>query len=133
MRFYGFNADELTTATNPELDLTIDPKLAWALRHRGQFPVDINRAPREALLRIPGLGVRNVNRILHLRRFRKLRLGDLIKLKVSLKKAKPFILTADYNADAHLIDRQELPGRVITIDPQLMLFETITSARTGEV
>ncbi len=133
MRFYGFRAGELTTAAQPELDLAVDPKLGWALRHRGQFPVDLNRAPREMLLRIPGIGVRNVNRIVHLRRLRRLRLADLSKLKVAVRKAKPFIVTEDYNPDAHLIDRQDLAGRVITTDRQLLLFEAAGSARTGEV
>jgi putative DNA modification/repair radical SAM protein len=55
-RFYGFSADELTTPSDPNLALNLDPKLAWALRHRAFFPLDVNRAPREALLRVPGLG-----------------------------------------------------------------------------
>jgi hypothetical protein len=60
----------------PNLDLQLDPKLAWALRNRARFPVDVNRAPREALLRVPGLGVRNVERILSARRYARLRLAD---------------------------------------------------------
>src|ERR1700761_7355204 len=64
MRFYHFNLRELTTAAAPNLDLRLDPKLAWALRNRSWFPVDLNKAPRHRLLRVPGLGVRNVDRIL---------------------------------------------------------------------
>lgn len=133
MRFYGFAARELTTADQPNLDLSMDPKLAWALRHRGLFPVDVNRAGRGLLLRVPGLGARNVDRILQVRRLRSLRLADLTKLKVNLKKAKPFLLTADYNPDAHLIDRNDLVARVIQPERQLMLFEASTSAHTGDV
>ncbi len=61
MRFYGFDVGELTTSTQPDLSFDIDPKLAWALRHRDQFPVHLQKAPRELLLRVPGLGVRNAD------------------------------------------------------------------------
>jgi putative DNA modification/repair radical SAM protein/uracil-DNA glycosylase family protein len=67
VRFYGFDHAELTTDAAPDLPLDLDPKLAWALRHRHLFPVDVHRAPRELLLRVPGLGVRNVERILQAR------------------------------------------------------------------
>lgn len=133
MRFYGFAARELTSPDAPNLDLSMDPKLAWALRHRGLFPVDVNKAARGLLLRVPGLGARNVERILQVRRLRSLRMADLAKLKVNLKKAKPFLITADYNADAHLLDRNDLQARVIQPERQLMLFEASTSARSGEV
>ena len=78
MRFYGFAAHELTTETTPNLDLNIDPKLAWALRIRQMFPVDLNKAPREILLRVPGLGTKSVERILRIRRWHRLRLEDLV-------------------------------------------------------
>ncbi len=96
LRFYGFQVEELTTETDTNLDLERDPKLSWALRHPQIFPVDINRGPRELLLRIPGLGVRNVDRILQIRRWQKVRLADLTRLRVPLKKALPFIETADH-------------------------------------
>ncbi|HVF39539.1 MAG TPA: putative DNA modification/repair radical SAM protein, partial [Gemmatimonadaceae bacterium] len=83
VRFYGFKAGELTTTAAPNLDLAIDPKLSWALSNRDTFPVDLNTAPRAALLRIPGLGVRNVKRIVSMRRFHKIRLEDLARLKVN--------------------------------------------------
>ncbi len=88
MRFYGFSADELTTSTDRNLPLDRDPKLAWAFRHREFFPVDVNKAGRAALLRVPGFGVRNVKRILKIRRYRALTLSDLAKLKISVKKAQ---------------------------------------------
>ena len=88
--------DELTTAGAPHLDSTIDPKLAWALRNRAAFPVDLNRAPRETLLRVPGLGVRSVDRIVAARRWRRVRVDDLARLRVPLARALPFVETADH-------------------------------------
>src|SRR6201995_4656299 len=96
MRFYGFQVGELTTKLEPDLPLAIDPKLAWALRYPDKFPVDLNKAPRELLLRVPGLGVRNVDRILRIRRLHSLVLADLRRLRVPLAKAQPFIVPADH-------------------------------------
>ena len=96
MRFYGFEVGEITSEAEPDLPLGIDPKLAWALRHPAVFPLDLNAAPRELLLRIPGLGVRNVDRILRIRRWHRLTLADLTRLRVPLKKTLPFIVTADH-------------------------------------
>ena len=133
LRFYDFQVDELTTAAEPNLDLTIDPKLAWALRHREFFPVDLNKGSRQSLLRVPGLGVRNVNRILSLRRFHKIRLEDLSKMHVAVKKVRPFILTADYNPDVLRIDSADLRARVTGGSKQLNLFATAASATFGEL
>jgi putative DNA modification/repair radical SAM protein len=108
MRFYGFTAGEiLAGAGDGMLDLAIDPKLAWALRHRERFPVDVNRAGRELLLRVPGLGKRSVERILAARRERRLRLDDLGRLAGSLKKLRPFVVTADHGP-TRLLDREGL-------------------------
>jgi putative DNA modification/repair radical SAM protein len=92
LRFYGFNAQELFTRSDGMLDLQIDPKLAWALQHRQLFPIDINRAARETLLRVPGLGVRAVNRIVAARRRRTIRVEDLQRLRVPLRRVLPFVL-----------------------------------------
>ncbi|MGV3771873.1 MAG: putative DNA modification/repair radical SAM protein [Verrucomicrobiales bacterium] len=97
MRFYEFRAGELTTDDTPNLDLQVDPKLAWALRNRHIFPVNINKAPRHLLLRVPGLGVKNVDRILQARRWSSVRLHDLIRLRVPIRKAMPFIETVDHH------------------------------------
>jgi putative DNA modification/repair radical SAM protein len=96
IRFYGFDVSEITTPEQPDLPLGIDPKLAWALRHPATFPLDLNRAPRELLLRVPGLGVRNVDRILQIRRWHRLTLADLTRLRVPLAKTLPFVVTADH-------------------------------------
>lgn len=106
MRFYGFQVNELTTAAEPDLALGIDPKLAWALRNRERFPVDLNKAARELLLRVPGLGVRNVDRILQVRRWHRITLADLTRLRVPLKKALPFVIVADHTP--HALGRREL-------------------------
>ena len=133
IRFYGFDARELTTGDRPNLDLRIDPKLEWALRHRDVFPVDLNRAPKWKLLRIPGIGVRNVQRILKVRRLQRIRLDDLRKLRISVTKAGPFVITADHNPDALSIDRDDLRRRVAPPERQLDLFDVVGSARSGEV
>src|SRR6476620_9548200 len=73
MRFYGFEHDEIVAGSDGMLSLEVDPKLAWALAHRERFPVDLNTAPRELLLRVPGLGVKSVGRVLQARRVRRLR------------------------------------------------------------
>jgi putative DNA modification/repair radical SAM protein len=129
MRFYGFSADELTTEEDRNLPLDKDPKLGWALRHREFFPVDVNKAGRAALLRVPGFGVRNVKRILQIRRYRALALADLAKLRVPVNRSRFFIVTADHNPAARQIDTERLPEKV----EQLSLFETAETARTGEL
>ncbi len=100
LRFYGFRVDELTTSEEPNLDMRVDPKTAWAVRHPEQFPVDINSAPREMLLRTPGLGQRCVDRLLRARRLHRLSLEDLRKLRVRLGLSKPFIVAADWRPSA---------------------------------
>jgi putative DNA modification/repair radical SAM protein len=133
MRFYRFDATELTDAAAPNLDLTMDPKLAWALRHREWFPLDLNRASKTQLLRVPGLGVRNVNRILTIRRFHQIRLADLAKLRVAMARVRPFVVTADHNPEALRIDRLDLPSRVGPKNAQLELFTAEASAASGEL
>ena len=92
LRFYGFELDEIIAGgTDGMLDLDIDPKLAWALKHPEQFPVDVNRATREELLRVPGLGTRGVAAIIKARRLGALRLDDIARLTTSVAKIRPFI------------------------------------------
>ncbi|MGB3794953.1 MAG: putative DNA modification/repair radical SAM protein [Alteraurantiacibacter sp.] len=123
MRFYGFAPAEVMQATGADgnLPLDIDPKLAWALKFRGRFPVDVNRAPREDLLRVPGLGTRAVGQILVSRRHRSLRLDDVAKLTVSVAKVRPFICTVDWRPTL-LTDRADLRSLLAPKQEQLELF-----------
>ena len=97
MRFYGFDAQEIASPrAGGMLRLEVDPKLAWALAHPERFPVDLNRAPRELLLRVPGLGVKAVDRLLLSRRARPVRCEDLRRLHVPVQKVLPFVLLPDH-------------------------------------
>ena len=132
MRYYGFRADELTDERAPHLDLAIDPKLAWALAHRADFPVDLNTASREMLLRIPGVGVRSVDRIVAARTHRRVRFDDLVRLRVSRVRAMPFVVTEDYRPGSIALDRLDLRDRLIARS-QFDLFTPAASAHTGEL
>lgn len=121
IRHYGFGAHELFEAS-PDLSLDLDPKLEWALRHREWFPLDVHRATRRQLLRVPGLGTTSVDRILDARRHGRLRLADLARLGLDLRKAGPFIVAADPNPALALLDTAELPERYAPPAEQLQLF-----------
>ena len=123
MRFYGFKPADLAEAAGEDgmLPLDIDPKLAWALKHRESFPVDVNRAPREALLRVPGLGVKAVDRLIASRRHRRLRLDDVARLTVSVTKVRPFLIAEDWRPTL-LTDRADLAQRLKPKVTQLELF-----------
>jgi putative DNA modification/repair radical SAM protein len=123
MRFYGFSASEIADGMEGGmLPLDIDPKLAWALKHRDRFPVDVNTADAELLLRVPGLGKKSVDRIVESRRHRTLRLDDVGRLAVSVKKLLPFVVAADYRP-VRLSEIQDLRTRLApTPSAQLTLF-----------
>jgi putative DNA modification/repair radical SAM protein len=123
MRFYGFAPTEVQGATDDQgmLPLDIDPKLAWALKNRDSFPVDVNRAAKEMLWRVPGLGTKAVERILASRRLRKLRLDDVARLTLSIAKVRPFIVAADWRP-VLLSDRADLRALVAPRKQQLELF-----------
>lgn len=125
MRFYGFEAGELTTEESPELSLTEDPKTSWAKGHPEFFPVDVNAAPRETLLRVPGIGYRNVERILKIRRYHALGVEDLRKLHVRVKQALPYVLAADHVPGVKLFEQAPAAE-------QMDLFAPV-SALTGSV
>lgn len=91
LRFYGFRAEELLDEDDPNFNPLVDPKCSWALKHPAFFPVEINTASREELLRVPGVGVVSARRILYARRARKLEHEDLRKLGVVMKRAQYFI------------------------------------------
>ena len=92
MRFYHFEANELLDEQNPNFDPYMDPKCTWALRHLERFPVEVNRADYEMLLRVPGIGVKSARRIVTARRAGSLDFDGLKKLGVVLKRAKYCIL-----------------------------------------
>ncbi|HYF44217.1 MAG TPA: biotin synthase, partial [Ramlibacter sp.] len=100
MRFYGFEASEIAPAATGMLSLDVDPKQAWAMAHPERFPVDLNRAPRELLLRVPGLGVKAVDRLLLARRVRRLRADDLKRLHVPHRRVLPYVVLADHRPSA---------------------------------
>jgi len=99
LRHYGYTVDEILPAGG-NLDLAVDPKLGYALMHQAEFPVDVERAPRERLLRIPGVGTRNVARLLALRRRQRVRYRDLRALGCDMKRAAAFVITADHRPAA---------------------------------
>lgn len=108
LRFYGFEEHEIATQGGM-LSLDHDPKLAWALVHPEYFPVDLNRAARETLLRVPGLGIQSVRKILAARRVRKLRLADLSALHVPVVKIMPFLVMPDHRPAARAASRLATP------------------------
>ncbi|MBU2275822.1 MAG: putative DNA modification/repair radical SAM protein [Gammaproteobacteria bacterium] len=128
MRFYGFTHDEIvprhpSNQGSPAgmLALDMDPKLAWAIAHRERFPVNLNTAPRELLLRVPGFGVQTVDRLLAARRVRRLRHADLARLHVPLKKVLPFVEAADYRP-GRTLDAADLADQLVPPPVQRSLF-----------
>ena len=109
MRFYGFAAGEIVD--KGMLSLDIDPKLAWALRHRDRFPLDVASASREDLLRVPGFGTKAVDRIIATRRVTSIRAADLARLHIPAGKALPFIILSDHRPSPHLLDGARLAER----------------------
>jgi putative DNA modification/repair radical SAM protein len=122
LRYYGFTVPEIAAGgEGGMLDLDIDPKLAWALKNRDRFPVDVNSADREMLLRVPGLGKRAVDKIVTARRHTRLRLDDIGRLSAGLRRARPFLITADHSP-LRLTDRLDLRRHVAEPARQLSLF-----------
>ncbi len=126
MRFYGFAHDEIISADDGMLALDIDPKLAWALAHREHFPVDLNRAAKEMLLRVPGLGLKSVEKLLQARRIRTLRIDDVSRLKVPLKTIMPFISVPGAGARNGL-DDTALADRLRPAPRQASLFDAVSA------
>jgi putative DNA modification/repair radical SAM protein len=122
LRYYEFSVDEIAAGgEGGMLDLAIDPKLAWALKNRDRFPVDVNTADRELLLRVPGLGARAVDKIVAARRHTTLRLDDVSRLTSGLKRARPFLIAADFRP-TRLTDRLDLRARLVEKPAQPSLF-----------
>ena len=121
LRFYGFRLEEVQDAMRDGmLDLTIDPKLAWALKHREFFPVDVNTASREVLMRIPGLGTRAVDKIVAARKSGRLRLDDVRRVTQSIRRSRDFLIAEDWTPRA--LDSAGLRTRVVKQPAQMVLF-----------
>jgi predicted DNA-binding helix-hairpin-helix protein len=114
MRFYEFRVDEIVDERFPDLDLEIDPKLSWALRHPESFPVDINKADYSMILRVPGIGVKSAKMIIASRRFARLKTDDLKKMGIVLKKAQYFITCHELSAQTVSDTSPEYVRRILT-------------------
>ena len=128
MRGYGFQAGELLPEGGGNLALDIDPKLAWALSHRELFPLDLNLAEPQMIARVPGIGVRNAKRIVELRRSRRIRYVDLARLRCSMEKIKPFIVTADYRPQRDTLPSESLRRMMSEAPEQMSLFPALQEA-----
>jgi len=95
MRFYHFKVDEIVSPENPLLDMQIDPKLSWALRNLHLFPLDINKADYQQILRVPGIGIQSAHKICEARQFTRLNTEHLKKIGITLNKAKYFITMSE--------------------------------------
>ena len=114
MRFYGFKANEILDKSNPFLDLEVDPKMGWALRNITLFPVIIQNAPLEMILRVPGIGVKSAYKIVNARRFQNLSLEHLKKIGVSINRAKYFISVSNENSHLKFLNALNLKEIILT-------------------
>jgi putative DNA modification/repair radical SAM protein len=128
MRGYGFQAGELLPEGGGNLALDIDPKLAWALSHRDLFPLDLNLAEPQMIARVPGIGIRNAKRIVELRRSRHIRYVDLARLRCSMDKVKPFIVTVDYRPQRDTLPSESLRRLMSEAPQQMSLFPALQEA-----
>ncbi|BCS80676.1 putative DNA modification/repair radical SAM protein [Anaerocellum diazotrophicum] len=142
IRVYNFSADELFKSKDENLDLEVDPKVMWALRNLDRFPVEVNRASYEQLIRVPGIGIKSARRIIKNRVFHSLEFDDLKKMGVVLKRAKYFITCNGKTFERFLIDlepekiKQKLTDKNSLQRPQQLSFfdrEVFTSVITGEI
>ncbi|WP_426062779.1 putative DNA modification/repair radical SAM protein [Flavobacterium sp. DSP2-3-1] len=138
MRFYGFKANEILEKNNPFLDLEVDPKMGWALRNITQFPVIIQNAQLEMILRVPGIGVKSAHKIVHARRFQNLTMEHLKKIGVSINRAKYFISVSNENAHLKFLNALNLKEIILSdmkskfekpFDNQLSLLNDATFLR----
>ena len=136
LRLYGFKAEELLDANRPQFDTHLDPKTAWALNHLHLFPVEINKAPYEMLIRVPGIGLKGARKIVSSRRIAPLQFEDLKKLGIVLKRAQYFITChtkyyGQVDIDEEKIRRALVPSSLLLEEPhpyeQLSLFTSPTS------
>ncbi|MDR0516189.1 MAG: putative DNA modification/repair radical SAM protein [Fibromonadaceae bacterium] len=121
MRFYGFGYDEILDKSNPWLDPEFDPKMAWALRHPEFFPVDLDSASYEEILRVPGVGVRSAKFIVHSRRFGRIRLEHLKKMGVALKRAKYFLINHDLPREWQRLYPEQIRAKLLPAPKKAVL------------
>jgi putative DNA modification/repair radical SAM protein len=135
LRFYDFKADEILNEQNPNLDEELDPKMVWALNNMQYFPMEINKASLEELIRIPGIGIRGAYKIINARRFKKLSFDDLQKLKISTKKARYFIVCSGKYQKTIPIYQEKIKQDFLQLPKpkELSLFDLDYSAITGEI
>lgn len=128
LRFYGFSASELLDEENPNLDPELDPKVTWALRHLDQFPVEVNKAPMDLLLRIPGVGVQSARRILRQRKIAFVKYEDLKKMGVVLKRAKHFLTCGGKFYGNMKFTPEVIKNQILQIDDgvQMSMFESFS-------
>ena len=120
LRFYGFRAEELLDEQHPDFNPLVDPKCSWALAHLDFFPVEVNTADYEALLRVPGIGVTSARRILTARRAGKLRIEDLQKMGVVMKRAQYFLTASGKRAEGLLFTPDSLLRNLIAAEHPLL-------------
>lgn len=114
MRFYGFDVHEILNVKNPHLDIDIDPKLSWALRNMEQFPIDINTADYQMILRVPGIGVTSAKKIVMARKFGRLRSDQLQKIGIAYNRARHFIRCADSIFQLNTPDAMQVKGLILS-------------------
>ncbi|MGM0395666.1 MAG: putative DNA modification/repair radical SAM protein [Bacillota bacterium] len=135
LRFYGFQARELLSEDRPDFDLLLDPKCDWALRNIHQFPIEINKADYDLLLRVPGIGVKSARKIISSRRFAKVRYEDLKKMGVALKRAKHFITIDGRHYGIATMDQGRIRNSIIGGSPegieQLSIFDVAGGGLVG--
>ncbi len=131
MRFYGFDVRELLNADFQHLDMEIDPKLSWALRNRHLFPLDINKAEKQWILRVPGIGLKSAGKIIQARKYRKLNWEHLQKIGIAMNRAKYFITCDSREKELRDLSSDRLKQLIIKnssgkfrkdLSPQLSLF-----------
>ena len=125
LRFYKFRAEELLSEETPNFSTLIDPKCEWALRHMEFFPVEINTAPYEMILRIPGIGVRSAQKIVKARRYTRLSFEDLKKMRISMKRAKYFVTVNGKTFDNMRIKSEYTAAALLAMEghAQVSLFD----------
>ncbi|PRX54753.1 putative DNA modification/repair radical SAM protein [Flagellimonas meridianipacifica] len=113
LRFYGFAVNEILNNDYPNLDMDVDPKLSWALRNLHHFPVDINKADKHMLARVPGLGMLSVGKILKARQFRKLNWDHLKKMGVALNRAQYFLVCDSKSWEQRDLEAEQIKGMIL--------------------